>query len=147
MLSSWHFLHDTSFTTLASPTPFLVVVSFCLSIYSFFCRRDFYATVFQEVPWPSKERIWVQDSNETRSQLKELKKCCAYVSIRYMTKDVQIHEIYAKMQLVDYLSQVGGTISMWIGISFLTSYDLFEVIGDFFMKRTVRTQNKPRLLR
>jgi hypothetical protein len=111
-----------------------------LSCCSFNNRRDYYETVFQEIPWPSKERIWIQDSQELRKQLRELKKCCAFVSIRYQTKDVQIHEIHAKMELVDYLAEVGGTISMCIGISIISSFDLLELISDFYMKRFLMNQ-------
>lgn len=94
------------------------------------CLRDYFEAIFQGIDWPSKEAITVQLSNQTRERMKELHDCCALVSVLYSSHMVQINQIYAKTELVSFLAEVGGTISMWIGISILSSYTLIDVVID-----------------
>ena len=98
------------------------------------CLRDYFETIFQGIDWPSKEAITVHASDQTRNQLKELHGCCALVSVLYSSHMVQINQIYAKTELVSFLAEVGGTISMWVGISILSSYTLIEMIIDVFVR-------------
>jgi hypothetical protein len=94
------------------------------------CLRDYFETIFQAIDWPSKEAMTVHPSDLTRKQMKELNTCCALVSVLYSSRMVQINQVFAKTELVGYLAEVGDTISMWIGISILSSYDLMEIIID-----------------
>ena len=64
-----------------------------------------------------------------------MRECCALVSVRYATTQISIHQIYAKLEVVSYLADVGGIVSMWIGICIISVYDLFEVIADFLYSR------------
>lgn len=99
------------------------------------CLRDYFETIFQGIDWPSNEAIMVQTSPQIGMQMKELHKCCALVSVLYSSHMVQINQIYAKTELVDFLAEVGGTISMWIGISILSSYTLIEFVINVFCGR------------
>ncbi|KAI1289833.1 hypothetical protein HDE_08611 [Halotydeus destructor] len=87
------------------------------------CIRDYYHSYHQEIDWPSKERILVEENEDTKRMLMKLKQCCALVSVRYSTKLVSINDIYAKRPFVTYLADVGGIISMWIGVCLLSIFD------------------------
>ena len=92
------------------------------------CLREYYETLFQEIEWPSDQAILVHPSSQVRQELKHLRSCCALVSVLYSTRMVQINQIYPKTQLVSLLAEVGGTISMWIGISMLSTYTLLDLL-------------------
>lgn len=92
------------------------------------CLRDYFETIFQGIDWPSTEAINVHSDDQTRKQMKVLRGCCALVSVLYSSHMVQISQIYAKTELVSFLAEVGGTISMWVGISMLSTYTLIELL-------------------
>ena len=94
------------------------------------CLRDYYQTFFQEVDWPSEESIMVETGITVREKLRKLKSCCALISLRYTTNQVHINDIQATMPFVEYLSAVGGILSMFIGISLISVYSLIEFFAD-----------------
>lgn len=94
------------------------------------CLRDYFETIYQGIEWPSKEAIAVQAAKHTQEQMRSLRHCCSLVSVLYSGRMVQINQIYAKTELVGFLAEVGGTISMWIGISILSSYSLLSGLID-----------------
>lgn len=100
------------------------------------CLRDYYETIFQGIEWPSDEAIAVQGSNGTQEEMRRLRHCCSLVSVLYASRMVQINQIYAKTELVGFLAEVGGTISMWIGISMLSAYSLLAALIDLCQART-----------
>lgn len=99
------------------------------------CLRDYYETIFQGIEWPSNEAIAVQASNGTQNEMRSLRHCCSLVSLLYASRMVQINQIYAKTELVGFLAEVGGTISMWIGISMLSAYSLLAALIDLWQTR------------
>lgn len=95
------------------------------------CTRDYFETMHQGIEWPSHESILVTETVEQRHKMSGLKECCALLSVSYSSRMVQINRIYAKTELVDFLAEVGGTISMWIGISILSVNSLIVIFIEF----------------
>ena len=100
------------------------------------CLRDYYETIFQGLSWPSKQATVVQPVAEERRRMHQLSHCCALVSVLYSSRMVQINQIYARTELVDFLAEVGGTISMWIGVSMLSTYTLLALLIDSIGRRS-----------
>src|SRR6266487_2301212 len=61
-----------------------------------------------------------------RRKLEENRKCCAQISIRYWTTERTYHKYTAKYPSLDMFCYVGGLVSMYIGVSFITIYDIFS---------------------
>lgn len=94
-------------------------------------RLDFYEPHYQEIDWPSNERIIIEKDPATKEALKKFRKCCSLISVRYATTEITINQIFAKTELKAYLADIGGVISMWIGICIISFYDLFEKLADW----------------
>lgn len=104
------------------------------------CLRDYYQTFFQEVDWPSDESIMVEKDPIVRDKLTKLKSCCALISLRYSTSSVHINEIQPSMPLVNYLSEVGGIMSMYTGAALISLYSIIEFVSDrIYFRRKANT--------
>lgn len=104
------------------------------------CLRDYYQTFFQEIDWPSDEAIMVVNDSIVREKLNKLKSCCALISLRYSTSAVHINDIQPTMLFVNYLSEVGGIMSMYIGWSLISLYSIIEFMADrIYYRRKANT--------
>lgn len=97
-----------------------------------------------ETEWPADERIEFSNNQE---ELYEWRNCCALVSVRYLSGETTVHKASPKYevinarvgtinnsftsyykQIIEFISYVGGLISLWLGFSVFAFYDLFERI-------------------
>jgi hypothetical protein len=63
----------------------------------------------------------------------EMKDDLVFISIYYAKKSYDLITQIPKMQAFDLVSSVGGTLSLFVGISFLTFVELIEIIMEIII--------------
>ncbi|KAI1287429.1 hypothetical protein HDE_10281 [Halotydeus destructor] len=87
------------------------------------CVRFRYAGDVASQVWPSDQVINIAGKN---SNWEVLRKCCATVSIRSATGETTVYESVRKYETIEFISYVGGLISLWLGFSVIGIYEYFN---------------------
>ena len=67
-------------------------------------------------------------------ELSHYRNCCAIVSIRYLTGEKTKYISHPKYEPIEFVSYVGGIISLWLGFSFISMYDITKWSYEFIIK-------------
>lgn len=123
----------------------------CLSLCPVDCSVVKVATEVQSSIWPSNEEIWQADIDE-REKLTNFRKCCAVVSMKQLSQERLVFSESPKYEPVEFISYVGGVVSLWVGFTFVGIFDyirhsarfLFQVFtGSSHEKGKTGTTDRP----
>ena len=115
------------------------VVEMCMKKCRKECIKSRFKTTTQSRVWPSNERIRYAKVKESQS-LKEYRNCCSVVSIRMATNEITIYSYAAKYDFVEFISYIGGIVSLWLGFTFIGIFDYFKSVVMFIWNK--RNQNE-----
>ncbi len=65
--------------------------------------------------------------------LEELKQNLVYISVYYSSLEYKKIEQIPKTELFDLVSNIGGTLGLFIGVSFLSFIEFFELIFEVIL--------------
>ncbi|KAI1289173.1 hypothetical protein HDE_08609 [Halotydeus destructor] len=95
------------------------------------CVRSNYEVIATRSEWPFKEII----ESATEKEMEEIearKKCCAFVSIRYSTFVQTVRDFEPRFKsMTAFVNGMGGLVSMWIGISVISLFDIVHYIISY----------------
>lgn len=97
------------------------------------CVRSRIKTTVQEREWPSEERIRYAPE-EDKILLKNYQTCCAVLSIRKVSSEITTYTYAAKYEPVEFVSYIGGIVSLYLGFTFVGIIDYFEAVVKFAVK-------------
>ena len=104
------------------------------------CRSSRIKSTFQNVRWPSSERIKFA-LNQT-DLLYKFRNCCSIVSVRLASNEITIYTYSPKYEMIEFISYIGGIVSLWLGFTFIGIFDYFKCIVKFFVKKTSKSTKK-----
>ncbi|KAH9516068.1 amiloride-sensitive sodium channel [Dermatophagoides farinae] len=96
----------------------------CKNLCKIECKSDSYEILRQSVIWPSQERI-----DHSKKYDMTLRKCCTLISIRFWSSEQSIQDYQPKYEFVEFISYFGGLLSIWLGFSFVKTYDIGELVS------------------
>lgn len=79
-------------------------------------------TEIQSKQWPTTDQVW-HSSGDFRELLQAYRKCCAIVSIRQLSPDRLVYTEHPKYEPIEFISYVGGVVSLWVGFTFVGIFD------------------------
>ena len=109
--------------------------SYCKQQCSQDCIQRRYFSTVQSYEWPSDERI---NFSSNAARLKELRECCAIVSIRYYTDEATKYVSSPKYDIIEFFSYIGGIVSLWLGFTFIGIYDYIKDSHGWVKERMER---------
>ena len=109
--------------------------SYCGQQCSQDCIQKRYFSTVQSYEWPSNERI---NFSTNAARLKELRECCAIVSIRYYTDEATKYVSSQKYDIIEFFSYIGGIVSLWLGFTFIGIYDYIKDSHGWVKERMER---------
>ena len=80
--------------------------------------------------------------NSSKNYNAEMKDDLVFISIYYVKKSYELIKQIPKMQPFDLVSSVGGTLSLFIGISFLTLVEIIEILFEISIIFINKMKNK-----
>ena len=89
----------------------------------------------QDRIWPSEERIKYAPANETAA-LQEYRKCCSVVSVRMSSSEITVYAYSPKYETVEFISYVGGIVSLWLGFTFIGIFDYIKTLIKLCVRKT-----------
>ena len=107
------------------------------------CQRKRVKSSSQSREWPSKERI---EYAKDKTLLEKYKKCCAVVSIRMASSEYTIYNYSPKYDPIEFVSYIGGIVSLWLGFTFIGIFDYAEAIVNL-VKSKVKGRSGRKSLR
>jgi len=111
------------------------------------CVRKRIKASAQDSIWPAVERINYAPPDQAK-KLKEYRKCCAIVSIRMASNEITTYTYAAKYELVEFVSYIGGIVSLWIGFTFIGIFDYLRSLVKFIVKKKNESlMRKPHMMR
>ena len=110
------------------------IVSKC----EFRCKRECVKTriksSYQHRVWPSDERIKCATPKQAVI-LNEFRNCCSVVSVRMSSNEITKFTYSAKYEAVEFISYIGGIVSLWMGFTFIGIFDYFKAVVKFACKK------------
>ena len=98
------------------------------------CNKSRIKARIQYWTWPSQERIQYAPKDD-RIQLMKYQNCCAVISVRLSNNEVTSYTYAPKHESVEFISYVGGIISLYLGFTFIAIFDYVKVSTKFIMKQ------------
>ncbi|KAI1299779.1 hypothetical protein HDE_03707 [Halotydeus destructor] len=108
------------------------------------CIQYRYTSEMRHQPWPSDEVIKVAGND---SRWTSLRKCCATISVRYATGEITVYQSMKKYETIEFISYVGGLISLWLGFSVIGMYDYFNFFYHLTADRFCGSKEVPKEIR
>jgi hypothetical protein len=116
-------------------------VSKCASQCKRECIKSRIKSSYQSRLWPSDERIKYATMKQAVI-LKEYRNCCSIVSIRMSSNEISIFTYSAKYEAVEFISYIGGIVSLWMGFTFIGIFDCFKVAVQFLCRKKKQKEVK-----
>ena len=97
-------------------------------------RRDNYEVIVARKQWPFKE-IMESATYEQLNEINQRRNTSAFISIRYATTVQIIRDFEPRFHSVElFICNVGGLISMWIGICMIDLFGILDTAVSRIMK-------------
>jgi len=111
------------------------------------CVRKRIKVSAQDSIWPAVERINYAPPDQEK-KLNEYQRCCAIVSIRMASNEMTTYTYAAKHEPVEFVSYIGGIVSLWFGFTFIGIFDYLQSLVKFIVKKKNESlMGKPPMLR
>jgi hypothetical protein len=118
------------FNCLASPS----MIQMCKTQCQQSCSRTRVKSTTQERLWPSDERIKYAPSSQVPA-LRQYRRCCSVVSVRLSSSEYTLYSYTPKYETIEFISYVGGIVSLWLGFTFIGIFDYLKYIVKLFVRK------------
>ena len=102
----------------------------CMATCPLDCSLEQVATEIQSISWPSDKEISTAEGKD-RDLLREYRKCCSVVSVRYLSESQIVYTEQPKYDPVEIISAMGGIVSLWVGFTFVGIFDYIRHSARF----------------
>ncbi len=113
----------------------------CLDSCPIECDYIYYKTLpFYTPTLPNKYEMLKNQLDELNISEDEFKQYAVYISVNYNSLDYTKIEQIPKSELFDLISNIGGTLGLFIGVSFLSLVEIIEIIFElikFLIKKLI----------
>lgn len=100
----------------------------CSEKCGFECEKDSYQVIMEKSPWPYME-ITDSATEEEKARMEVRRKTSAFISIRYSTFTQLMRDFEPRFHSTElFICNVGGLVTMWIGICMIDLFDILESV-------------------